>query len=165
ERQRELVGRDAAAVVAHADELRPARLELDADRPRPGIERVLDQLLDHRRGALHHLAGGNLVHEVRRELAYRHGRGCGRGRAHSSKSGPGCVGAGIARERETNAHRARRHGRLREAAAQEPAGIGILSVWPTRSVSLERLLVAFSTDMLTLYRWAISLSVSPREMT
>src|SRR5437899_743447 len=48
----------AAAVVGDRDARLAAPLELDANGGRAGVESVLDQLLDHRRRALHHLAGG-----------------------------------------------------------------------------------------------------------
>ena len=43
-------------------------------RRRAGVERVLDELLDDRRGTLDHLAGGNLVREMwRQEVDASHG--------------------------------------------------------------------------------------------
>ena len=42
-------------------------------RGRAGIERVLDQLLDHARRALDHLAGGDAVDDAFGELADGHG--------------------------------------------------------------------------------------------
>ena len=54
----------ALAVVGHADEGRAAALQLHFDAGRPGVERVLDQLLDDARGSLDHLAGCDLVGEV-----------------------------------------------------------------------------------------------------
>ena len=61
EGQHGVVAAHAVAVVAHADELAPARLDLDADARGTGVQRVLQQLLHHGGGALHHLAGGDLV--------------------------------------------------------------------------------------------------------
>ena len=50
-----------------------AGLELDRDAARAGVERVLDQLLDHRGRALDHLAGGDLAHQpVVEESDLRH---------------------------------------------------------------------------------------------
>jgi len=43
--------------------------------------------------------------------------------------------------------------------------MGILSVWPTRILSVASLLADLMMDMLTLYRSAIPLRVSPRLMT
>ena len=63
ERERQLRGRDAAAVVAHADQADAAVLDVDRDLPGAGVERVLDQLLDDGRRALDHLARGDLVDE------------------------------------------------------------------------------------------------------
>ena len=63
ERERQFLGRDAAAVVAHAQQADAAALDVDLDAARAGIQRVLDQFLDHGRRALDHLAGGDLVDE------------------------------------------------------------------------------------------------------
>ena len=69
QRQPRLVAAHAAAVVDDADQPPPAALDLDLDAPRAGVERVLDQLLDHRGRPLDHLAGGDLVdHVVRQDL-------------------------------------------------------------------------------------------------
>ena len=57
----------ARAVVGHANERRAAPLELHLDARGPRVERVLDELLDDARGALDHLAGGDLVREVGRQ--------------------------------------------------------------------------------------------------
>jgi hypothetical protein len=67
QRQRGVLARHAAAIVAHADESDPAILDLHVHRAGGGVERVLDQLLDHGRRALDHLSGGDLVDEVVRE--------------------------------------------------------------------------------------------------
>ena len=69
ERQVRLVRRHARAVVADADEPEPAALDLDLDAARAGVERVLDQLLDHRGGPLDHLAGGDLIGQLGRQHA------------------------------------------------------------------------------------------------
>src|SRR6185312_1436372 len=63
-RQRQLVGRDAATVIAHADQPRTACLDVHLDARGAGVEAVLDQFLDHGRRALDHLAGGDLVDEL-----------------------------------------------------------------------------------------------------
>jgi hypothetical protein len=51
----------AVAVVAHADPLLAAPVDLDRDRPRLRVQRVLDQLLDHRRRPLDHFAAAILL--------------------------------------------------------------------------------------------------------
>jgi hypothetical protein len=79
QRQRQLGGRDAAAVVAHADQPDAAFLEFDIDAQRTGVERVLDQFLDHRGGSLDDFAGRDLVDQRFRELADGHGLRCGLG--------------------------------------------------------------------------------------
>ena len=58
----------ADAVVADPDQIAPARLDGDLDPPRPGVERVLDQLLHRRGGPLDHFAGGDAVDEQRRTV-------------------------------------------------------------------------------------------------
>jgi hypothetical protein len=73
ERERQLRGRDAGAVVAHAQQPDAALLDVDRDVPRAGIERVLDQFLGDRGRALDDLAGGDLVDERVCEDADRHG--------------------------------------------------------------------------------------------
>jgi hypothetical protein len=55
------------AVVAHAYERRAAVLDLDVDAPRPGVERVLAELLDDGRRPLDDLPGRDLVDEVVRK--------------------------------------------------------------------------------------------------
>ena len=64
DREREILALDAAAVVSHANELDAATGEFDIDRPRPGVEAVLQQLLQRRRRTLDHLAGGDLVDQL-----------------------------------------------------------------------------------------------------
>ncbi len=67
ERERQLLGGNAAAVVADPDR-RPARAaNIDADAAGTGVERVLHELLDDRRRPLDHLAGGDRVRDLRLE--------------------------------------------------------------------------------------------------
>ena len=65
ERQRQLLRRDARAVIHHADQVQPAALQLDTHGASPSVQRVLHQLLDHRGWALHDLAGGDLRRHIR----------------------------------------------------------------------------------------------------
>ena len=51
---------------------RPPPLDATSMRVAPASMRVLDQLLDDARRALDHLARGDAVDEVRRQLAYGH---------------------------------------------------------------------------------------------
>src|SRR5690606_27055037 len=62
-RQRQFGRRDAAAVVADPDQAYATFFQVDVDPARAGVERVLDQFLDHGRGPLDDFAGGDLVHE------------------------------------------------------------------------------------------------------
>ena len=71
--QLHLVGGDAAAVVSHADVIDAAGGDLDRDLSGAGIQRVLDQLLDHRDGALDDLACGDLGGDIGAQQTYRHG--------------------------------------------------------------------------------------------
>ena len=70
ERQQRIVVAHPAAVVHHADHALAAGLHFDAHRPRPGIQRVFEQLLHHRRRPLHHLARGDAVGYGFRQYAY-----------------------------------------------------------------------------------------------
>ena len=74
--ERELVPRHALAVIADGDEALAAVAQHHLDAARAGVDRVLDQLLHRRGGALHHLAGGDAVDQDRRQLANRHGTYC-----------------------------------------------------------------------------------------
>ena len=68
-RQRQLVRRDAAAIVGDRDQRSPAAAQLHRDPRRPGIDRVLDQLLDRGRRPLDHLTGGDPVDHAWRQGA------------------------------------------------------------------------------------------------
>ena len=69
EGQQGVVAVHALAVVGDADELAPARLDLDADAVGAGVQSVLQQLLHHRGRPVHHLAGGDLVGNLVGEYA------------------------------------------------------------------------------------------------
>ena len=73
DREREIALIHAAAVVDDANELPAAVLDGDVDARRPGVERVLDQLLHGRGRPLDHLAGGDAVDEDGIETANGHG--------------------------------------------------------------------------------------------
>ena len=63
DRELEVLGGHAGAVVDDADEPASAALDRHLDRAGAGIDRVLDQFLHRRRRALDHLAGGDAVDE------------------------------------------------------------------------------------------------------
>ena len=65
--QGQVLGGDALAVIAHPQELDAALFQVDLDAVGPGVDAVLDQLLGDGGGALHHLAGGDLVDQVGRQ--------------------------------------------------------------------------------------------------
>ena len=64
EGEQRIVAHHAATVVHDADELAAAAFDLDADAGGAGVERVLEQLLDHGRGTVDHFAGGDLVGDL-----------------------------------------------------------------------------------------------------
>ena len=64
-----LIGRNAAAVVRDPDEGHAAVLDLHGDGGGPGVDGVFHQLLHHGGRALHHLAGGDEIRDVRIELS------------------------------------------------------------------------------------------------
>ena len=74
DRQRQIGPRHALAVVGDADETAAAAVGEHVDAARAGIERVLDQFLDHARRTLDHLAGGDAVDDGFGKLADGHGR-------------------------------------------------------------------------------------------
>ncbi|MCY1259446.1 hypothetical protein D9M68_187560 [compost metagenome] len=65
--QRQVVGGNAAAIVAHPQQLHAALLHFDVDAPGTGIQAVFQQFLDHRGRPLDHFAGGDLVGQPRAE--------------------------------------------------------------------------------------------------
>ena len=70
EGQQRVVAHHALSIVHNADQLASAALHLDAHPRRARVQRVLQQLLDHRRRPLHHLAGRNLVGHLVGEYPY-----------------------------------------------------------------------------------------------
>ena len=66
-RQRHLVGRHAAAIVGHLDQVQPARGKTHGDLRRPRVDRILDQFLERRCRALDHLACGDAIDEMFRK--------------------------------------------------------------------------------------------------
>ncbi len=61
DRKVKFVGIHAAAVIGDDDQPAAAVVHGHVDAPGPGIDGVLDQLLDRRGGAFDHLAGGDAV--------------------------------------------------------------------------------------------------------
>ncbi len=72
DRQRQVVMRHAGAVVTDADQAAAAAIGDDLDARRAGIERVLQEFLDHARRPLHHLARRDAVDDAFGELTYGH---------------------------------------------------------------------------------------------
>jgi hypothetical protein len=54
----------SAAAMPQPYEAHAAVLDLHGQGVRPGVDGVLHELLDHRRGPLHHLAGGDQIGHV-----------------------------------------------------------------------------------------------------
>ncbi|MNL16811.1 hypothetical protein D3C87_1378670 [compost metagenome] len=63
QRQRQVIGRDAAAIVTHPQQLDPALLDINIDALGAGVEAVFQQFLDHRGRTFNHLTGGDLVRQ------------------------------------------------------------------------------------------------------
>ena len=59
--QRQLLRRDAAAVIDDPHQRHASLFELDVDPRGAGVERVLEEFLGDARRPLHHLAGGDPV--------------------------------------------------------------------------------------------------------
>ena len=121
ERERELVACDPDAVVHDADQPRAAALDLDADRARTRVERVLDELLDDGGRPLDDLAGGDLIDELgRKDLdGQRRALKCLRAPERATRASvPECGGA-------------------RARASDQPCGI--VRTCPTRTESVLRL--------------------------
>ena len=75
DRERKVGGGHPGAVVGNLDQSAPSAVSENVDARRPCVQRVLDELLDHARRPLHHLAGGDAVDDCFRELANGHERG------------------------------------------------------------------------------------------
>jgi hypothetical protein len=69
-RERQIVARDAVAIVGDTKAPDAAAFEVDVDLRGSGVERVLEQLLERRRRALDDLARGDLVDEVVGQRVY-----------------------------------------------------------------------------------------------
>lgn len=65
--QRQIVGRDTAAIVTHAQQLDATLLHVDINALGAGVDAVFQQLLDHRCRTLHNLTRRNLVGKARAE--------------------------------------------------------------------------------------------------
>jgi hypothetical protein len=74
QRQPQLGGGDAAAIIAHAREAHAARFDFHLHALRAGVEAVLHQFLDDGCRPLDDLAGRDLIDELVFEDADRHGR-------------------------------------------------------------------------------------------
>ena len=66
-RQQQVVGLHAAPVILDHDPLDPAALQRHGHARRPGVQRVLHQLLHRRSRSLDHLAGRDAVHQALRQ--------------------------------------------------------------------------------------------------
>jgi hypothetical protein len=69
QRDGQFVGGDAAAVVGDDDASHAAFLEPDTQLRGAGVECVLEQFLDDRRGPFHHFTGGDLADQLVRQRA------------------------------------------------------------------------------------------------
>ena len=64
----QLLGGDAAAVIADADQAHAAAPQFHGHGGGPGVDGVFQQFLDHAGGPFHHLAGGDHIRQVGRKL-------------------------------------------------------------------------------------------------
>ena len=80
-RQRQIAMGHAAAIVGNADPPPAAAIGENVDPARAGVDGIFHQLLDHARGTLDHLAGGDAIDDLFGKLADGHGlrRLCGNG--------------------------------------------------------------------------------------
>ena len=69
QREQQVVGAHAAAIVFDRDPLQAARLDRDGDARGAGIQRVLGKFLHRRCGAFDHFASRDPVHDIGRQFA------------------------------------------------------------------------------------------------
>ena len=67
QRQRQVVGRNTAAIIPHLQQLDAALLHFHIDAPGSGVQAVFQQFLGYRGRPLDHLASGDLVGQPRAE--------------------------------------------------------------------------------------------------
>ena len=70
DRELRIVAIHARAIVAHAHEPPPTILDIDVDRGRTRVERILQQLLHDRCWTFDHLTRRDLVRDVTRQHRY-----------------------------------------------------------------------------------------------
>jgi len=97
QRQRQIVGMDAGAVVAHPNQAGPALFHLDRDAGGARVQAVFQQFLDHRGGAFDDLAGGNLTDQLRRQPPDA--------RTHREENSAGCGKSGNRKQETGNRKR------------------------------------------------------------
>ena len=71
EGQRQVIAREARAVVGDADEIKAAAHQVNANLARACVDGILDQLLDDRGRPLDDLAGGDLGGDILRQAQNR----------------------------------------------------------------------------------------------
>ena len=71
--QRQLIARQAVAIVGHQDAGEAAAVGLDFQARSPGVQGVLHQLLDRAGRPLDHLAGGDAVDQLHGQAMDGHG--------------------------------------------------------------------------------------------
>jgi hypothetical protein len=65
-RQRQLIRRNAAAIIAYPNRLQPATIDIDFDATRSRVQRILQQLFDDRCRPLNDFTGSDLVDQIGR---------------------------------------------------------------------------------------------------
>ena len=88
----QLVLRDAAAVILHANEAHAARKQPHGNGRGARVQRVVHQLAHHRRGALDHFARGDLADQLVGQVA--DGAAGERGGRGGSREGGACIHPG-----------------------------------------------------------------------
>ena len=69
QRQGQVLAGDTGAIVPHPQQLDAPLLQVDLDAIRAGVQAIFNKFLGHGRRPLHHLAGGDLIDELRGQLA------------------------------------------------------------------------------------------------
>ncbi len=65
--EKSIVAHHAAAIVGNLNQFLPARLHLNPNAGRTGVQRIFQQFFGHGSRTLHYFAGGNLIGDIFRE--------------------------------------------------------------------------------------------------
>jgi len=70
QREPHFIGLHSAAIVGDLDQLKSTRHQPDPDRSGPGIQSILNKLLEGARRAFYDLASSDAIHELGRQSSY-----------------------------------------------------------------------------------------------